>query len=354
LEIMMFFLFIYIIFVILFGLGLSESNVYDDHYFTEILVLFHAIAFGNMAMLYVITVYPLRKADTFAKDFQRGAKSKRSNKHFRLEQILRLQIGYDAFIQHLSSEFCMENLLSLTEFLQWKLYIHRKSQLPMDKDLRYWFTMLPLDALPGSEIVFAGEPRRQRPRKSRRVNRPKSPKSPRSGANTMQKMMKQISLSHSVDESAEVEMTEMTSPTSVTSAVSRTETDVSDVVMPRSPSSTLTASPRSPSSPKSEDALVVGMPMVKMRAKAHGLFVKYIAVGSEFEVNISHELRMRFRVLMEDKERWIENDEFDDWAKLRDIFDPICVVMRQLMNHSFTRFTHSRFFEKVRQEIDHE
>eukprot|EP01084_Bolivina_argentea_P230258 388434_1 len=92
------------------------------------------------------------------KSFGYRQNSVRNTKRARLQDVLRNKYGYDAFIQHLSSEFCLENMVSLTEFLQFKLYIHRKcAHSELDKNLYYWLSMLPLDSLPRSEIVYANE-----------------------------------------------------------------------------------------------------------------------------------------------------------------------------------------------------
>merc|ERR1719242_1570482 len=144
---------------------LSDSDVYRDHYYSEILILFNVIAASNALMVYVIVVYPLKKSKLFSSTNDSNAVSRtisesrrqKENQRMTLSQILQNHFGYDAFIQHLSGEFSMENLLSLTEFLQWKLYIHERCRdSTMNKKLKYWLTMLPLKNLPRSKIVYSG------------------------------------------------------------------------------------------------------------------------------------------------------------------------------------------------------
>ena len=53
-------------------------------------------------------------------------KVRNSTTHLKLDQILQHPFGYELFMQHLSNEFSIENLLSLTEFIQYKCKIKQE------------------------------------------------------------------------------------------------------------------------------------------------------------------------------------------------------------------------------------
>lgn len=375
LQTMMFFLFIYIVFIIVFGLGISGSNVYQDHYFNEIIIIFHVIAFSNMLMLYVIVYYPLKKSKQFNRILDnepsisrrelsvtatatsvhngRSEIGYRERKHeereerlrrIKIDDVLRNRYGYNAFIQHLSKEFSMENLLSMTEFLQFKLYNYRKYRHSvMNKELRRWFQMLPLDALPRSEIVYSGDPEYEEDMKNGGKRRKKI---------TINLLKKQGSLS-SVDstKSASPAPDSPRSP-QLTNYESPTRT-ISDNESGRS-----NGDPQIPeivySNSGKDDNLHDNQDMVfikTVKQKARQLYIKYIKTSSEYEINISYELRLSYRNLLENENQWLENKEYNDMVKLRDMFDDCCVIMKRLITHSFTRFKQSKLFDKVKQEL---
>ena len=89
----------------------------------------------------------------------------------------------------------------------------------------------------------------------------------------------------------------------------------------------------------------------RCKEKARNLWKKYIAVGSEYEVNISYQLRRRYESLLRNEEEWQANEEYADLVKLRDLFDSCCNVMKRLIKHSWQRFTESEHFEKIKKEF---
>merc|ERR1712019_272321 len=108
-------------------------------------------------MLHFIVAYPLAKSQqfvvgtssdtelSFTKSYSLKKRGTKGKDKLTLDDVLRNKFGYRALIKHLSSEFCMENLLSMTEFLMFKAFVHRKYvNSQMNKDLRYWLTLCPL------------------------------------------------------------------------------------------------------------------------------------------------------------------------------------------------------------------
>eukprot|EP01083_Nonionella_stella_P005029 14654_1 len=69
-----------------------------------------------------------------------------------LAVILKTQYGYELFMEHLKNEFSIENLLSLTEFMQYKIMIKEALDIkPSDNDI---YVELPMDFIPRSSIVY--------------------------------------------------------------------------------------------------------------------------------------------------------------------------------------------------------
>jgi len=373
LQTMMFFLFIYIVFIIIFGLGISDSNVYNESYFTEIMVIFHVIAFSNMVMLYVIVFYPLQKAKQFSKipesdelSFTQRSKSGRdvgrelsspqrsvstrsvapkpksdADRKLRLDDVLRNKYGFDAFIQHLSAEFSSENLLSMAEFLQFKSYVFKKSRHSvMNKDLRKWLMMLPLDALPRSEIVYAEEIGQNAGGKRKQKS-------------TFSMLPKQRSISSRSGDDAVSSSSPPRSPSMVAAAVSPSDVDVvarSNSDMEREEHLPSTELPNANSEDDLHDNDDVQF-VNEVKSKAHRLYLKYIKEGCEYEINISWELRSRYKATMDDLTTFLMNERMNDLEALRDVFDDACLVMKSLIGHSFTRFKGSKYYEAAKQEL---
>lgn len=321
-------------------------------------ILFHVIAFSNMLMLYVIIYYPLKKSKSFSKisdtelsvsrreqsvthtmtmtitdnHSARPRKDKDKDpelKRIKLDHVLKNKFGYDAFIQHLSKEFSMENLLSMTEFLQFKYYVHRKAEKSvMNKDLRRWFNMLPLDSLPRSEIVYAGE---EEEMKSNGKRKKKS--------TFIIELVKQKSLS-STTKSSQDKPEPPENPAANNNNDNKKELELEDD-LPQ------IVYDKSSNKYKSDDEEFVK----DIKQKAHKLYVKYIRTSSEYEINISYELRLSYKTLLDNQVIWLENKEFNDLIKLRDMFDNCCIIMKRLINHSFTRFRNSKYFDKIENEI---
>ena len=74
---------------------------------------------------------------------------------------------------------------------------------------------------------------------------------------------------------------------------------------------------------------------------AHGLYEKYIVVNTEFEINISYQLRRWFQRQMENKVMWIESTidgDDDGLIQLIHLFDAAIDEMLYLQLQSFVRF----------------
>eukprot|EP01084_Bolivina_argentea_P307991 532439_1 len=75
--------------------------------------------------------------------------------------------------------------------------------------------------------------------------------------------------------------------------------------------------------------------------KVHKLYVKYIKIGAEFEINIPYQVRQTITYMMNDKS-WLDtNNEKENQKLLFEIFDNCIKEMYQLMNHSKQRFHHN-------------
>ena len=328
-----------------------------------------------MLMLYVIVYYPLKKAKQFSRVLENepsisrrepsvtatatfadniSARSEIGYRERKLEEredkirrikidhVLRNQYGYDAFIQHLSKEFSMENLLSMTEFLQFKLYNYRKYRHSvMNKELRRWFQMLPLDALPRSEIVYSGDPEYEEDMRNGGKRKKKM---------TINLLKKQTSLS-SMDStksgSPGPQLSNYESPTRTKSEAASDNENGGNDRDPEVPEIVYSNSAKNDNLHDNQDIIFIKT----VKRKARKLYLKYIRTSCEYEINISYELRLSYKHLLENETEWLENKEFDDMIKLRDMFDDCCVIMKRLITHSFTRFKQGKLFDKVKKEI---
>ena len=82
------------------------------------------------------------------------------------------------------------------------------------------------------------------------------------------------------------------------------------------------------------------------KLKAYRLYIKYIAVGSEFEINISYTERNRLMSMMDDQEKWMSKDTQIDINKLGNLFQNCCDQIYGLMNDSSIRFKSTKEFKK--------
>lgn len=71
---------------------------------------------------------------------------------------------------------------------------------------------------------------------------------------------------------------------------------------------------------------------------AHGIYVKYIVVGSDWEINLSYHTRRRMTRLFDNEERWKNNKEYDDNCKIYDVFEPCIREMTSIIRAAFSRF----------------
>merc|ERR1712154_362467 len=85
---------------------------------------------------------------------------------------------------------------------------------------------------------------------------------------------------------------------------------------------------------------------------AYALFKKYIAVGSDWEINIDYYSRRKYNRLFENEQGWIENKEYSDNVKLYEVFDKCLTEMTTLIKSAFSRFKQTDTF-LILQEKSH-
>ena len=73
------------------------------------------------------------------------------------------------------------------------------------------------------------------------------------------------------------------------------------------------------------------------KIKAYKLYGKYVKWGSEFEVNISHRVRVKLDELMGSYDKWIGSDSSE--MEVVDIFDAASTELGSLLRDSLKRFT---------------
>ena len=78
--------------------------------------------------------------------------------------------------------------------------------------------------------------------------------------------------------------------------------------------------------------------LTSFRRKAFALYKKYVAEGSEFEVNVPAKLRLELYELIGDENKWI-NESTMTAAEVAKLFDDVMMEMLTLLQYSSLRFT---------------
>ena len=81
------------------------------------------------------------------------------------------------------------------------------------------------------------------------------------------------------------------------------------------------------------------------KIRCYRLYKKYVALGSEYEINVSYHVRMEIIKIMCDFEKYMENDEIDE-LMLLNMFNQCCQQMIHLIHGSFSRFKSSHHFTR--------
>eukprot|EP01084_Bolivina_argentea_P018442 34335_1 len=78
-----------------------------------------------------------------------------------------------------------------------------------------------------------------------------------------------------------------------------------------------------------------------LKHKAYGLYIKYIRIGSQFEINLSYRQRVELTNLMEDYDLWMNDNGSVNEMELFQIWDGCIAEMISFMNHAKTRYLSS-------------
>ena len=93
--------------------------------------------------------------------------------------------------------------------------------------------------------------------------------------------------------------------------------------------------------PKSD---IVFNPKLNFKGIARALYVKYIKVGSDWEINLSYHTRRRYYGIFDNEEKWNANEDYDDIVKLFDVFEKCITEMTSIIRAAFQRFKKSDTF----------
>ena len=85
--------------------------------------------------------------------------------------------------------------------------------------------------------------------------------------------------------------------------------------------------------------------LVNSKAKCYLLYLKYVGIGSAYEINISFRTRRRLITLMDNYQLWMANDSVNTMT-LFVIYNQCCKEMFALIQGSFSRFKSSSYFKK--------
>ena len=91
----------------------------------------------------------------------------------------------------------------------------------------------------------------------------------------------------------------------------------------------------------------------KLKMCATSLYLKYIGIGSEFEINISWNMREKYINLFQqtndkNNNKLLDKYDFDDYI---DLYDECCNDMFKLMKDSFDRFTKKNEYKKLKKFV---
>ena len=109
---------------------------------------------------------------------------------------------------------------------------------------------------------------------------------------------------------------------------------------------------------KASNELIVQImsdPLCEYRYKAYKLFDKYIRVGSEYEINISSEMRQYLTNIFQNKQLWlcnINNEMKMNEIKLYNLFNNCIQEMMNLLHFSTLRLRSKKEFKRIANKID--
>eukprot|EP00486_Rosalina_sp_Unknown_P003710 CAMPEP_0201576464 /NCGR_PEP_ID=MMETSP0190_2-20130828/22312_1 /ASSEMBLY_ACC=CAM_ASM_000263 /TAXON_ID=37353 /ORGANISM="Rosalina sp." /LENGTH=280 /DNA_ID=CAMNT_0048007365 /DNA_START=1217 /DNA_END=2059 /DNA_ORIENTATION=+ len=226
-----------------------------------------------------------------------------------LEDCLKNNFGFSAFMKHLAHEFSTEVLLSVTEFTMYKKYLY-------DNVLNM--------------VGFADRDR------------------------NMHLNEEAAKINQDDDPNADLE----TAPVPTLAQMSVDQTMASPQSTNLSPPQT---QPRHKQSDIYSDAPFLALPFDKIPKssivydeeksnlqKAYLLYKKYIQTGAEWEINIAGGLRSTYRQRFDNKEKWLSTiGRQMDIGDLAEIFDKCNDINLGLMSHSFIRFKRTQEWKHV-------
>ena len=151
------------------GAGNPYSLILDNEWLNIITIItFYVMGISHVIIIYIMTYWVRHRIIQDEKHINTlKHRISTSTAHLKLIEILQHPYGYELLMQHLSNEFSIENLLSLTEFIQYKNMI--AAELGIDKndkndangkesnDVEHESDLninLPLETIPKSSIVY--------------------------------------------------------------------------------------------------------------------------------------------------------------------------------------------------------
>eukprot|EP01083_Nonionella_stella_P194885 718412_1 len=115
------------------------------------LYMFRFLLIIDYFIIYIMTFWVRHKIDQDEEHITTLQQRTTEQAHIYMSfiDILQHQYGYELFMDHLSSEFSIENLLSLTEFMQYKCMIKQTHEIDIELEIN-----LPMKYIPRSTIVY--------------------------------------------------------------------------------------------------------------------------------------------------------------------------------------------------------
>ena len=280
------------------------------------IVTFYIMGISHVIIVYIMTYWVRHRIiedEAHIMNLQRRVRN--SGTHLTLTQILQHPFGYELFMQHLSNEFSIENLLSLTEFMQYKYRVQEELKIE---------EIGPTS--PGSETE-------------------KQCTSPSSNS----ELLKIKLPTEDIPKSSIVYPQKGRSDTNA-----RTSFTALALEKIGSIGSMNSDSGQSGNSGLSEEALKEHKQQLhQLYGKiSYKLFEKYIKSGAEQQVNLSWETRIEFNRFMDSNNKTIYDNILLNDAEYYHLFD-LCIteIIKLMSSDSYARFSHSEKYKELERHI---
>jgi len=269
-----------------------------------------------------VTVTPIAITDSNTEFVQLPETGKKAKK-LKIKDILQHNKCFEVFIEHLAHEYCMEGLLSIIEISQYRDYmlfcepvLKQEYDNPANHKAALSDTILSSNSLTPSSVASS----------------PIIPSMTSTGSETSGFYNDGITKYYDLPD--EIVKSEIVYPGFYKAISTKCmKKDTTDDYM------------------KENMINDKQQRIQRYKEMAYALFDKYVRTGSEYEINVSYTVRMKYMTLMASRDMWMNGTQDIDETELFRLFEDCYDEMLRLMSQSFTRFKRTEKFDKVREVL---